>query len=1002
MQKTAVIGAAGTGKTAAMIEDISHVLREEAAGGRLLVLVSSAGSVHNIRARLSDICPDADGDDLDGRVAVHTVSSLCEAALRDSEQELQVLSDFRAWFILRECIRDDSTPIRSSYARIRDKRSFTREVLELIESASINSISIDELPSTDEAAGKLDDIKNIHKHYRDFCQQRGLVPAFDVIPKALSLLSEYGTQFSHVFIDQYEDLYPGEIQAIDLLMGDHTNTTIFIDTGSADILSASENAAIRKLDGTHGRLSASMSGHVNRLLKKAIYPIGEQNAYNSEGDEQSLTIAVEETAVDEAEYIARIISKESKRAGRKYSDFAILCREVENFGGAMRDALRKRSIPCSGGVDISRDPGVQFVLLTLWVTVKPHEDDTVLKWLSSSIARLDRADVYRAYTSAKSRKQEFLKTITGEGNLFRRSGGRLKEILSILDFVKGEFQARRNVWELVRPILAKSGAIPERAVTLFIEIIRDIEASYEKRRRLWEILRDIRESLTYISGLDKLTYEDSDSVKIMSIRESKGLEFPFVFVPGMASDFFPARHPARQLLYGEDMDPARAVLRGIDLPGTIEPARWREQERHLLYIAMTRAKEKLYLTFARQYPGREDCEPASFLIELLEGKELSADNCADYGIIYQDHTISNASDELPSLDNITSRADLEIACYRYVRELERLDHEKAAEAVESLSSTGIAGDLFPPSLVAEVVIPGVASRQFSNTAIRNFLSCPRRYFLSYLLRMDSEDQASAHFGRLIHDVLSKFHKEHPVLSEYSLEELWNSMGALLSRVWDDEVEWRFSGNRLQAKSYRRLAGEILEAYLQGEHGRWDESRACILTEKNFDFHFDEYNLRGRMDRVDICAPDGGNEIMDFKTSAYDKEAESAMKSKFLNMDDDPDYRPQDFQLPIYYLAGLSESDLDPQKLVIYQLRNFSKTSGTPFRRELEILPDEDTRSGKKDKFLTKADLESVKEDILQTLESMVSGLYPPEPRDDNVCERECDFAFLCDREEDNT
>ncbi|MFC1713763.1 RecB family exonuclease, partial [Candidatus Poribacteria bacterium] len=287
------------------------------------------------------------------------------------------------------------------------------------------------------------------------------------------------------------------------------------------------------------------------------------------------------------------------------------------------------------------------------------------------------------------------------------------------------------------------------------------------------------------------------------------------------------------------------------------------------------------------------------------------------------------------------------------------------------------------------------------TAIRNFLSCPRRYFLSYLLRMDSEDRASAHFGRLVHDVLSRFHKEHPVLSEYSLEELWKDINALLSRIWDNEVESRFSGNRLQARSYLRLAGEILQAYLQGEHSRWDESRTCILAEKNFDFHFDEYSLRGRIDRVDICAPDGGNEIMDFKTSAYDKEGESAMKSKFLNMDDDPDYRPQDFQLPIYYLAGLSESDLDPQKLVIYQLRNRSRSSGTPFRRELDILPDEDTRSGKKDKFLTKADLESVKGDILRTLERMVSGLYLPEPRDDNVCERECDFSFICDKGEED-
>jgi len=144
----------------------------------------------------------------------------------------------------------------------------------------------------------------------------------------------------------------------------------------------------------------------------------------------------------------------------------------------------------------------------------------------------------------------------------------------------------------------------------------------------------------------------------------------------------------------------------------------------------------------------------------------------------------------------------------------------------------------------------------------------------------------------------------------------------------------------------------------------------------------------------------GAEIIDFKTSAFDNEGESALKTKFLNVDDDPEYQPQDYQLPIYYLAGLDNSDWYPTKLVIYQLRNLSKRTGEPFRREIEILLDEDTRSDKKDKFITGADLELVKEGMLLTLNSMVSGSYPPEPREDSVCERECKFSFLCDKEVD--
>ena len=283
-------------------------------------------------------------------------------------------------------------------------------MLELIESASINSISIDQLPSANEAADKLEDIKNIHKHYKDFCQQHGLVPAFDVISEASDLLSEYGQQFSHVFIDQYEDLYPGEIQAIDSLTGEHTNITIFVDSGSN--AEADEIEDMKELDGTHRRLSPGMWGHINRLLKKAIYPL------DSKEDEQPLTIAAEENAVDEAEYIARIIKTEIRLRGRKYSDFAILCREVEKFGGALRDALKKHSIPCSSSVDVSRDPRVQFVFLTLRAIAQPHEDDIVLKWLSSPIAGLDRADVYRAYTRAKNNKRNFLKAITRKQGQF--------------------------------------------------------------------------------------------------------------------------------------------------------------------------------------------------------------------------------------------------------------------------------------------------------------------------------------------------------------------------------------------------------------------------------------------------------------------------------------------------------------------------------------------------------------------------------------------------------
>jgi DNA helicase-2/ATP-dependent DNA helicase PcrA len=1027
MQKTVVIGAAGTGKTYLLIESVTRLLDEEelgASGGKILVLTSSPHAAGDIRSRLRGVHPDCYAD-----VVIHTVRSLCEAVLKDSDPEIQILSDFGTWFILRERIRADSVPMRSSYIRVKDKRSFIREMLELMEATSVNSISMDQLPpvpdeaNVDQAAGKLEDIKGIYKYHKDYCERHNLTPAFDVIPRASDLLSEYGEQFSHIFIDQCEDLCLGEVQAINLLSGDHANVTIFVDAvrcdpGMPDAGCWMPDAIIRyPASGIqHGRVSADMGRHVNRLLRKTAYPETDgQDARAPGNNDQTLIIGVEETAVDEAEYIARTIKREHDRLGRKYADFAILCREVETLGGSIRDALKKYSIPYSGGVDVSQDPMVRFVLLCLQVVAEPHEDDIALKWLSSPIARLDRADVYRAYAHARKKKQELLQMAAEQASLevgarravplLHKSGGRLKKLLSIRDFVISELRSGRNIWELVSPILVRTGAMEEevpRAVMLFIEMIRDIEATYEERPALPVILNDIKLGLIQISNPDcSYICEDNDAVRIMSIWESRGLESPFVFVPGMVGNFFPARHPARQLLYGEDLGIIRAALRGIDLPGTISPDRWQEQERQLLYIAMTRAKEKVYLTLAHQYPENEDCEPSRFLTDLLGGKEISVDNCAHYNILYQDRTVSISPDGLPSLDDVTSRGDLEIAYCRYIRELEQFDHQKAEEIVKILSNMRAVGDMLPPAPLKEVAIPQSPSQRFSHTYIRSFLSCPRRYFLAHLLKLEADYGPGARFGGLVHDVLKEFHKQYPRLCDYDLEELREDMRKILSDAWDDKVEAEFAGNRLQAQSYLRLAGEVLRAYLQAEHGRWEEDRSCIRTENDFGFLFlDKYNLTGRIDRIDACAP--GDEIIDFKTSTRDDEGETALKSKFLNMDDDPNYQPQDYQLPIYYLAGLNDRGLRPERLVVYQLRNLSRRSGEPFRRELEILPDEDARSGKKDKFLTRADLESVKDDILQTLERMMSGIYPPEPREDRVCEGECEFSFLCDREENDS
>ena len=959
-----IIGAAGTGKTRLLKHDIIKLLQDESPDTKILVLVSSPLIAKNIKSLFP--------------VTVHTVKSLSEAALKDKYPELKIISNLKSWLILRKYIKLDSTEFKSNYRLVKEKPSFAVEVLELIQAAGINSIPIDQISSNQE---KIGEIKNIYRYYTDFCEQNDLVPAFQIIPRALDLLNEYCRRFNYIFIDQYEDFCPGEIQAINELSRGHNNVTIFADSVRSNV-PENHNIVLQT------RFPNSLANHINRLLNKSVYTETESNIC-------PLTIALESTAVDEAEYIARTIKKIVKRTGKSYSDFAILCRDQYNFGTILHDVLKNHSIPCSNVPGVQYDPNVQFIILFLQAIANPRNDELVLKWLTSSVANIDRIIINKVYKQAKEKRQDFFKSLEDKAD----NNERLSELLSILDFAEGEIQAGTSIHNIIEAILVKAGAIepgkvPDK-VSFFIGMVKDIEGTYEKRPRLSVILYDIRESMIQRFDSDVIISEDKNVVKIMSIWESRGLEFPIVFIPGMARDFFPARHPSRQLLYGEELSSVKVALRGIDLPGTVTFDRWKEQEKHLLYIAMTRAKEEVYLTFAKKYQYGENPEPSPFIIEILAGKELSAENCSQYGIIYHDHKVSGNIYGLISPDEIISKSDLEISFLRYIKETQHLGSQISQNAKNFIEDKGIINNIIPPEPLEEIPISSISDKEFSHSSIRTYLSCPRKYFFDKLLNIKLESNPNLTFGTLIHGVLNKFHREYPNLHGYDYEELWTSLNNILTDSWNNTTQPEFMQSKLQSKSYWKSAQELLKHYLNGECKRWQKGRVCIETENNFNFNFfGKYILTGRIDRIDNCI-EMGDEIIDFKVSK-DNIAESKLKTAFLNMDDDPNYKPQDYQLPIYYFAKSDDSKLKITKLVVYQLRTYSKREEAPFRREIDIL-DEDFLSGEKDKFITKGDLDCVKDDILKTLNKMTSGIYKPEPRDDNQCE-ECDFAFICDRE----
>ena len=96
------------------------------------------------------------------------------------------------------------------------------------------------------------------------------------------------------------------------------------------------------------------------------------------------------------------------------------------------------------------------------------------------------------------------------------------------------------------------------------------------------------------------------------------------------------------------------------------------------------------------------------------------------------------------------------------------------------------------------------------------------------MRSVPSEASESNRGRLIHEALRTFHRKYSKLCDCDPEELWEDMQDTLNKIWKDEVEAQFASNRLQARSYIRLAQEVLHTYLQAEHSYWDENRSCKL------------------------------------------------------------------------------------------------------------------------------------------------------------------------------
>lgn len=472
--------------------------------------------------------------------------------------------------------------------------------------------------------------------YQDLLKRSNAFDFDDLIGKTVELLSDdaevrkyFSSRYGYLLIDEYQDTNVPQCDLVRLLTSEHDNVTAVGDEDQAiygfrgadigNILRFERDfpgAKIVKLEenyrSTQTILDAATAVVSNNLHRKGktLWTRGAQGG--------PLTLYVADDAFAEADFIAREIERHLRSGTR---GIAVLYRT--NFQSRqLEDCLRRRSIPYRliGGVSFYQRKEVRDALAYLRVVMNSRDDVSLGRILNEpprGLGQVTRDRLIDLATSEELPLYEAVEKAVAEQLFPARAHMALKRFLEMMDNAREHLTLPLHA--LLEKVLDESGYIDalkandseedaNRLLNLqeLVNVARDYEDADES-------IEEFLDQAALHADIDEL--DDEADVLLMTLHNAKGLEFPVVFMAGCEEGLFPH---------------SRAVAED-DL----------EEERRLCYVGMTRAMERLYLSYSRRrrFFGREGNElnqPSRFLHE-IPPELLDATVSTPYGGRAQSH-----------------------------------------------------------------------------------------------------------------------------------------------------------------------------------------------------------------------------------------------------------------------------------------------------------------------------------------------------------------------------
>ena len=624
-----VIAGAGSGKTRVLTYKIAYLLQQGVKPWSIMALTFTNKAAREMKERIGKLV----GQELAQHLYMGTFHSIFSRILRAEAQHIGFTNNFTIY---------DESDSRSLIKTIVKEMGLDEKVYKPASVHSRISMAKNNLMSAENYArdkesyqadqrAKMPRLGEIFITYVQRCQQANAMDFDDLLTLTFKLFQEhedirkkYADRFDFLLVDEYQDTNHAQMRIVMQLckekervcaVGDDSQSIYSFRGANIDNIlsfqSRFKEAKLFKLEQNY-RSTQSIVEAANSLIKHNSNQIP-KNVYSKNDKGERLIYKPAYSDKEEALIVCREIKRIKRQDDCQYSDFAILYR-TNAQSRSFEEEFRKQGIPYRiyGGLSFFQRKEIKDVIAYFRLVANPDDEEAFKRIINYPARGIGNTTLAKIATCALDNHVSFWQVISSPEHYgLGVNKGTLAKLESFRLMISGfvEKSASMNAFDLGDTIVKESGisadiyksgsrdpedlARQENLEELLGGMQSFVEECREEGREQEAYLTDYLQGVALLTDLDSKGDDDEPRVSLMTVHASKGLEFSTVFVVGLEENVFP--------------NAIVSTLREL------------EEERRLLYVAITRAEKHCILTSAKnrfRYGKMEFGNPSRFIKEI--------------------------------------------------------------------------------------------------------------------------------------------------------------------------------------------------------------------------------------------------------------------------------------------------------------------------------------------------------------------------------------------------